>query len=259
MNYNVVTKIEEHDEFVRVLYSDNHLRNSKEEEYRCDYVIFAGGFGTDKANKATYDSISYWENDNRDDNNRRDLKDYLIYGNGDGGIIDALRLCFHNFRFQNIYEFASENIVLKIGHMLEEIQEELRQRSDLDEEKQANYFYEKMLKVIKPEYYNEVIQLFKVRFLKSDIRNVSLLGKTTSPFNIKTSLLNRVLIFFSIASGYVSYYSSENELKNKLVPPRESYSRWYLIKWFQHQAYLNKLEGCLNSFDKINKKGLYQN
>ncbi len=87
-------------------------------EERFNVVIVAVGFGLEKMIKGL-PQLSYWSNDDITDVIRKStLAPSLIIGCGDGGLTDAIRLCFYGFQHSALEKLARLPELVSMGNQV---------------------------------------------------------------------------------------------------------------------------------------------
>lgn len=80
-------------------------------QFSADIVVLAVGFGREESSTEFPEVTSYWKNDNIDQirEGAATRPTVLVSGTGDGGLIDALRFSFHEFRHAEVVRQLREN------------------------------------------------------------------------------------------------------------------------------------------------------
>jgi HEAT repeat protein len=158
-----------------------------------DAVILAVGFGREISSDTFPEVKSYWDEDNLDKEDyyvKRDTKRVLVSGTGDGGLIDALRLSFDDFRHEIILErlqkeWFSSGDLKTVREKLVEIEQTALRRRDAGEawKEELNLAYHQLA--------NELAPRKKIK-LRGNIQTF-LTGRAALPLGIEAAALNRFL------------------------------------------------------------------
>jgi hypothetical protein len=209
----------------------------KEKNYRkhCDILILAIGFGLERT-LPSVPFLSYWENDNfgRPVITGKVPRTYFVTGCGDGGLIDAIRLRIRNFNHAYfIYDLKGMDGLEKIKERLPEIDKEVLEKLN-HEDSEAQIKKEIELinandPYIKRYFKNDISsELFARESVASTfledayneleipddlIRNLQLRQDTIvylnspypSPLTLRSSVLNRFVIFLLRKYGHMRY------------------------------------------------------
>ena len=207
-----------------------------------DVVILAVGFGLERT-LPPVPFLSYWENDNF---SRPVIADpwprrYLVSGCGDGGLIDATRLCIRGFdhaRF--IIDLVDRDDLKTVGGELTRIDQEAYELAHFDRSRPELFVcrdhcrgtierrVEQRMQGSKPDrewavsaaiddfhsallydrYCRLSIPRKLVKHLKADLRRdtvVTLNGPNRTPLDLNSSVLNRFIIFLLWENGWLNY------------------------------------------------------
>ena len=215
-----------------------------------DIAIVCVGFGKEEIHKQ-----SYWLKDNDDVNSTDKKSRYLISGNGDGGIIDSIRMSLYDFRYDDfITELVNNSYLKAVGTILLESETAIgfSTRSDGEKADELYTLYEKAVQL--DETFKQVKELLR-KHKKSDIREVHLVGRSASPFSFSANPLNKLLIsiFCHPAFGYIKYHSSIEEFKKHLVPPVNQKNSF--LRAFFNQIRNLRLSIEMGSYKKLLRTG----
>lgn len=180
-----------------------------------DIALIAVGFGIERT-KSKLPFLSYWQNDNFG----RPIivgpipRRYLLSGCGDGGLIDAVRLCLQNLDqpaftkllLREVPEDIKEQL-LRAEQRAREIEREEWARERLDSKTALTYRKEDILasmrgQVLAEEYSKlDLSELVKKinRALHTD-REIILNGMHSSPFLLRASIFNRFALHLLLKS-----------------------------------------------------------
>lgn len=155
------------------------------EELTFDVIILAVGFGVEK-HLPPQPLRSYWRDDSLHQPEielRGERTRYLVSGNGDGGLIDVLRLRLRDFKHENlISDFKLD--ILEQKDELKRIEEQIASVAEPD-----RTIYERYEELKKP---NDLDMLLLAR-LRSD--TAVTLNYNLWPFSHRSSLLHRYLVY----------------------------------------------------------------
>jgi hypothetical protein len=179
-----------------------------------DIVILAVGFGVEESTPRFPEIDSYWSADKIDEEDRitsRPRRKVLVSGNGDGGLIDALRYSFRDFRHESILrELREEWLTLEDYQRLKQKVLGIEREARLPERKATQL-----------EYLNlEYRRLADSLMIRKDIplrRNIDvfLTGKQHLPLDLTSAALNRFLFSLTntqfIPGGLDSVVKSDTE------------------------------------------------
>ncbi len=159
-----------------------------------DVVMLTTGFGVETKSENFQDVRSYWTADgvNEEDRYRiRPHRNVLISGTGDGGLIDALRYSFRDFRHEAVLRDFRDKWLAHPGY--EELRAEVAAvENEAHRLAEANEPFRQFL----TERYHELagrLLLRKMPPLRDNI-SVTLTGKHPLPFDLLSSPLNRLLV-----------------------------------------------------------------
>lgn len=242
-----VTRVEEIKDgdnfFSRVHYNSNSNKNkgNLHEIDVFDFVIYAGGFGLEKKPKSN--STLYWENDNYEQDVKFCEKVYTIFGTGDGGLIDCIRIGLKDFKYHKFLEdFAQDSLFIELGQAMTIIDEAIKPRK--------NYKTDNEMSTLLRDGYNKIFSVkfkpikekFKHLYKKRENVTVNLVGRTDTAFSLNSNVLNRVVLYLMIESGYINY-SKLNDSKNLSVLKRIKnaiYSRVKILSnWWNNIKVIN--------------------
>ncbi|HWO24035.1 MAG TPA: FAD-dependent oxidoreductase [Kofleriaceae bacterium] len=151
-----------------------------------DAVIVAVGFGIEVGSEQLPMS-SYWRNDDLDQPVLRLQQEVrcLVSGNGDGGLIEILRLRLRDFRLETLHKQLRDSLdaseLQNLASRLLEYENEVDQQSD-------GWLWDKYNSLELPQRF---IDSFK-RFLRSDTR--VWLAAPRSPLSFRSAILNRLWV-----------------------------------------------------------------
>lgn len=155
------------------------------QELKFDLVILAVGFGIEKS-MPPQPLRSYWRNDSLHQPEieiRPDRTRYLVSGNGDGGLIDVLRLRLKDFKQENlIQDFKLDTLDQR--EALLQIEDSLASVSAPDRS-----IYEQYSQLKKPEELDRLL----ISRLRSD--TAVTFNYATWPFSCRSSVLHRYLVY----------------------------------------------------------------
>jgi len=154
------------------------------QELKFDLVILAVGFGIEKS-MPPQPLRSYWRNDSLHQPEieiRSDRTKYIVSGNGDGGLIDVLRLRLKDFKQEDLIQDFKLDTLDQRDALLQ-IEESIASVSDPDRS-----IYEQYCQLKKPE---ELDRLLILR-LRSD--TAVTFNYATWPFSCRSSVLHRYLV-----------------------------------------------------------------
>ena len=170
-----------------------------------DCVVVATGLGLERQLK-NVQFLSYWDNDNFDRAVLRPPipRKFLVTGCGDGGLIDAIRLCLSGFDHREfIDQLVSWNALKQINGKLLDLDKRAKTEHSPPEEQGLfldDEYDELFEHLIKDEWFDKMME--KVGRLDTD---VYLNGPHKTPYSVNSSLLNRVSIFLLINEGWITY------------------------------------------------------
>lgn len=192
--YQDVRKIYCHNKKPRILSASPRLESA---EFDC--VIVAAGFGLENRYKNT-DFLSYWQDDTLHQEVREGTEQwkFLISGVGDGGLIDAQRLCIRDFDHKT---FVEQLIALPgiddVKSRILDIDKGLKhERDERVVSRQLWAEYEGL------PVNHELINFFSGT--RSDVK-VILNGSTPTPLTLNSSRLNRFCTFMLSRYGNLEY------------------------------------------------------
>lgn len=189
-----------------------------------DLVILATGFGEERTTPGS-DTPSYWDPGADHIPRLRDvppnaIKQFIVSGTGDGGLIEALRLRFKDLRAGNIDATMEgalggsrlRSAIAKIENQAHKMFADHilhgrgQQPSKGTKEKISRFLWEK---------YSELLGLFGDGVIKSlrescsPIEKVLLLGEWSFPMELSASPYHRLLLMIACKHGWVDYYKSK--------------------------------------------------
>ncbi len=159
-------------------------------------LILAVGYGTERV----MDPIQrrqYWSADNLDeeDANIPGCKRWLVSGNGDGGLIDVIRLRIRHFRHESIVNKICDEWLNR--QALRDLVKELA-RIELDaiEKRNAGRPYDTELHLA----YSALVERPEIRVLRTQLTRredttVTLSGSSKHPVTMQSCVLNRFLLY----------------------------------------------------------------
>lgn len=209
------------------------------EDQDFDIVILATGFGPER-DLAETGTPGYWnEQDDLIDEIRKKNKPivnhYVVSGTGDGGLIEALRLLFNDFRAGKIASRTKNIIDDKTlsgsvryieGDMKSAVFDDVLHQdfplSDEDKDKIALRIWEQYTKV---EKLPASRLLEALREDRTPVR-VGLIGRRPTPTEYSSSPYHRLLIMISIRMGWLEYYQVDRGgvTDSVCALPEEDYS-----------------------------------
>jgi HEAT repeat protein len=160
-----------------------------------DVVILAVGFGEEEALPPEFPGIqSYWHTDHVDvlKNNERNLPEVLVSGTGDGGLIDALRYSFKDFRHEEVLQKLKEewlgpsrydDVRAELRDIEKTVHEMVRQGEP--HEAELNWRYRRLSEQLTTE-------CARIAFREDVI--VFLVGRDRYPLSLKAAPINRFLL-----------------------------------------------------------------
>jgi len=155
------------------------------DELSFDVIILAVGFGVEK-HIAPQPLRSYWRDDSLHQPEielRGERTRYLVSGNGDGGLIDVLRLRLRNFKHENLISDFELNTLEQRGE-LRRIEEDISSVADPD-----RTIYERYEELKKPERLDSLL----LARLRAD--TTVTLNYDSWAFSSRSSVLHRYLIY----------------------------------------------------------------
>lgn len=160
-NQATVTNVEEIFDG-KVVFSILTYKMKKIPEYSAyDYIIYAGGFGVEKPERSNF--LSYWEKDKYESNVVFLEKKFKIYGAGDGGLIDCIRISLKNFDYQNLVEQFSENELFnKLGNDIKKREEIIKKEFENLEQELSDQELENRMSIALNDMYEKAFKpIFK--------------------------------------------------------------------------------------------------
>lgn len=262
----VVKNVEEIEDgnliFSRLTYTSAQKKEKKiDKTSPYDYVIYAGGFGLEKHERVK--RVSYWKKDDYEDNIERIDKKFKIYGTGDGGLIDCIRISLLKFDYEDLVkQFSKKAKFNKLGNDIKKREEKVKQtfensnqelsRQKINDEisKELKEIY---TKAFKPEF-EELSSILLSKYAKRETVQVTLFGKTQEPYTLESSLLNRLIVFFLIQNGIVKYEPLDDRNSKTIGCIRLFLSRVY--NWITNTVVIERLgpERPYMSLFKIKEK-----
>jgi len=166
-------------------------------------VIYAGGFGLEKDNLKQL-SNSYWRCESLHQENLGKSKTIIVVGTGDGGLIDCQRAVIENFDHEKVVNSIINNTEFKkLSEKVYELEKGIYSISD--PKAQAEKLWEIYENLLIPNDLAEFIAAHK----RKDIDKVILYGKYKSPLSLRTSLLNRIVIYILLYKSLIEYRDEE--------------------------------------------------
>jgi hypothetical protein len=212
----------------------------------CDCLILAVGFGLEST-IPTVPFLSYWENDNFG----RPLitgplpRNYLVSGCGDGGLIDAIRLCINAFDHADfVYMISRVKELKSLKRILPRIDLRVaaRLKNDVDISREVDLRFDRMKgrvgeslveakakkriiddiegQLLEEEYGKLSIPDAVVKVLSEQMREdtvVFLNSPSISPLNLRASILNRFVVFLLRKFGALRYRAGQLEVTQNQV------------------------------------------
>lgn len=170
---------------------------------KSNVVILAVGFGVER-DLGTFETQSYWRDDDLDQASLRGERDVLISGVGDGGLTDLFRACLQGFRHDTfvrdlgLVAAGSKN---PLGERLLEIEDGLSTFA-ADPDRASDYLGEEYARL---GDLTQPVDDALTRHPRSDL-NVVLNGPTPDFVTTQASILNRFLASRLIALGIAEYW-----------------------------------------------------
>ncbi|AZZ36404.1 hypothetical protein CIK05_06230 [Bdellovibrio sp. qaytius] len=181
-------------------FSEKPRLHTKDTDEEFDLILLAVGFGREQDG-------SYW---NTDDTHQLNLTTdkkgtYLISGFGDSGLIDTLRACYLNFSHEKLHKLFSSP----------EMADLQKQLTDIDDRINNKTLSEHLLEL---EYSQIAVPLKIKNAIISETKSnvtVKLNGRSATPFNTRSMILNRFLVHLLIRYDLVQYIAGE--IKSTIV------------------------------------------
>jgi hypothetical protein len=170
-------------------------------------IIVAVGFGLEEKHPG------YWEEDNLDtidvQETSRRLKNYVVIGCGDGGLVDILRIRIRNFKHAQVIDrfFASLDDEIKSELSFVDLEvlgsikkEKIDSELNNDISQRLHERYEEIYKDLSPEIKNKFLESLRVD------TTATLIAPTRYPYTLQSSTLNRFLVFCLLKLGRHTNY-----------------------------------------------------
>lgn len=212
-----------------------------------DILILAPGFG-DEHGLTKYDTPCYWASEQdlikkfKKSNLESGFREFVISGNGDGGLIETFRLVFKEFvagklekefsailneptiksRVLELESFVNTRLSDINNHTLD-IDRSLIQKREMSE-----YLWLGYSSIIKSKMTGPAWDTLFAKLRREYISEVSLLGTEITPMQFTASPFHRLLLTLCISQGWVKYYqlASSDDLKHsECIEPVNSFSK----------------------------------
>ena len=168
-----------------------------------DAVILAVGFGNEQLLSGVQ-PLSYWENDSLHQETGQTIGRVLVSGCGDGGLIDALRLCVRNFdHAEFVDKFLSEAKSGTLNKRLIAIEEQLQTAAN---EPDISIRFSKAYDSLRSGVNISRIAEYFRNNRRTDC-SVTLNSPAPGPFSFQASALNRFATHFAIMNAGLHYTS----------------------------------------------------
>jgi HEAT repeat protein len=160
---------------------------------RVDLVILAVGFGLEEPTETFPKVQSYWSDDDVDRNLDGQARTplVLVSGTGDGGLIDALRYCFRDFKHEDVLtrlerQWLGPELFAQVRERLCAIEDHVRSARAAGQEHEAllNWSYRELIDSTS----------LKARIAMRQDVDVVLTGTSAFPLTLEAAPINRFLL-----------------------------------------------------------------
>lgn len=196
-------------------------KERSDERAAYDIVLYAGGFGLETHNLKQFNS--YWHKDKWDSDVDYGSYKFRIEGTGDGGLIDTVRLSLRDFDYEEFIKgFPADTLFHELGIEMQKADTDIQKNNSLSKD-QISLELQKRYDTLFTPKYNKIIKYLLEKYPIRQNTTVTLVGLTSTPYTLQSSLLNRMILYLLLQTGAIHYRQVKQQAEHK----------YRIVNWFR--------------------------